>query len=248
MIQNIFSIQIEKLIAWGSGVTVDAPPHDSFLFLSEESYFLKEINPAQARRLSLLTKVSVDLALRVSKEIEVDHIVFSSRHGEIESSTKLLSMIGDKDVLSPMLFSQSVHNTSIGTFTLLKKLRSAATSLGNGRSSFMAGMVSAYLYLKENPTKKVLYISGDERIPDVFSDSLAEKNVPYAMAMILSLPFEDAQDNSIKIEFKMNPNKKEKPQKNLDPQGIEFLKWFFSNLESVEFIDDSFRWILDKSK
>jgi len=244
----MMTINIRRLRAWSPSFLgnekTTLPPID-FSIQSEAKYSPSMISPSQGRRLSDLTKTCVDLGLRVTENQAVDHIIFSSRYGELANATQLLEMIGQKDELSPMLFSQSVHNAAIGTYTLLKKTHAPTTSLGGGKNSFMMGLVSCATYLKENPQAQLLYITADETVPAVFENGLTEANIPFSAAMLLS-----ASGPGQSLGFEMNASSNlgsaTHAEKNQNPQSIEFLKWFFSESPSLELSSQAMSWSLNK--
>jgi hypothetical protein len=241
----MLSMTVHRLLAWSPNFSVSEKSTLSsvdFSVQNSDKYVPTVISAAQSRRLSDLTKSSVDLALRLTHDTLVDHVVFSSRHGELVNATKLLEMIGKNEVLSPMLFSQSVHNAAIGSYTLLKKNHAATTSLGGGKNSFMMGLVSCAIYLKENPHAQVLYIAADERVPATFENSLREENVPHAAAFLFS-----NSKNGCELNFSLasGDGKISRPQ-NTTPQTLEFLDWFFSPTNSKELNGEQMTWNLSK--
>ncbi len=239
----MYKLNIEKLIGWAPDLSIErgaSIPKD-FEILSGQISF-KNISANQARRLSSLTKVSAELALEVLHEKSVDHIVFSSRHGELINSTQLLEMIANNEVLSPTLFSQSVHNTAVGALSILKQTNVPTTSLGGGRNGFLYGLISSYLSLQENPTRKVLYLCADEKIPEIFSARLEEENIPFAVAMILSLDFDQ---NGIGLEI--SNSTAVDASKDPVPQALRFLKWLFQQNDSLHLANGPTDWILSKA-
>jgi hypothetical protein len=243
----MMTIQIRRLQAWSPAfldIKNSTLPAVDFSIQSEDKYPTSMISSSQGRRLSELTKTCVDLGLRVTEAQAPDHIVLSSRHGELQNATQLLEMIGQKEVLSPTLFSQSVHNAAIGTYTLIKKTHAATTSLSGGKNGFMMGLVSCAAYLKENPLAQVLYITADEKVPTIFENGLAEINIPHSAAMLLSA---SGSGQSFKFELNASHNLSSTAnEKNQTPQAINFLKWFFSESKSLELDGQSMSWSLHK--
>lgn len=118
-----------------------------------------------ARRMSPLSKLTVGLATEVSDAADFDHAVFSSRYGELKNTVALIKMLVEKEELSPTKFSQSVHNTSSGLFSILSKSNVSMESVSAGRQSFQMGLVSSLAYLKTNPGSTVLYVYSDDEVP-----------------------------------------------------------------------------------
>ncbi len=117
------------------------------------------------RRMSSLSKLAVQSALQLVAEQEVDYIVFSSRHGELTRTASLLQDVIDGHDASPMAFSQSVHNTASGLFTIASKRAVPVNSIAACENSLPNAMIEAYAYLQQHPTHKVLLVDFDEPLP-----------------------------------------------------------------------------------
>lgn len=216
-------------------------PQDDFnysLSCKATDYVSENITKNQSRRMSELTRISVDLALKVSGGKNIDHVVFASRHGELINSTELLSMMAEGEILSPTLFSQSVHNTAVGVYSVLAKNRAAATAVAAGANSFHMGLISSYAFLQKHPQANILYISADQLIPEAFSTSLKEENRVYALAAVLNLR---PLGRSVRLS-------QESLQSVAEPimalQAVSFLKWFFSPqaTQSTKIEGEGFVW------
>lgn len=224
----MLALAVEGIIAWSpffSTLRTSATNSAPFIFGDDENYVSQLLTLAQSRRLSVLTKISVDLGLRISQGVVLDHIITSSRHGELAHTSELLMMIGKHEVLSPTLFAQSVHNTSAGSFSIIKKTNRPATSLSGGKDSFMMGLISSFIYLEENPKAQVLYISADTRVPQDFCIDLKETNIPFAVALLLK---HRDSDSERRIAFTESMHKNLLENELSLPQTLDFLEWFFS--------------------
>lgn len=243
----MIGIKIRRLIAWSpvfSGLQPSGGLEPAFLVQFEQKYSPQKISSAQSRRLSDLTKISVDLGLRVTEGESVDHVVFSSRHGELFNSVQLLQMIGQKEVLSPTLFSQSVHNTSVGTYSLLKKIHAAATALSSGKNGFIMGLVSAAAYLNENPRAQVLYISSDSVVPVELAIGLREENISFGVAMVVE-KIDEGRAGECQIQFSPSSERASVAGISL-PQPVEFLQWLFSSQAKHNLLGDRTSWTVQK--
>lgn len=239
----MLNLNIKSLRAWSPAFHLLKSEFSGldFAFNFDERPVAQEIPPSATRRLSSLTRISVDLGLQICKTAKADHIVFSSRHGEIHNATELLRSIGREQILSPTIFSQSVHNTSIGVLSLLQKNHAATTALASGANSFVAGLVSCAMYLQENPNSPVAYIFADEKISEIFSQHLVEENIPYAIAMLVT---GSNQGLSLTLE---GPKTRVDQGVSSTPQGILFSKWIFSNLSELILNGDTCSWALSRS-
>ena len=178
-------------------------------------YLLSQVSPAQARRWSDYTKLAVDIALKASRETKIDHVISASRHGEISTSASLIKMIQKKEVLSPMLFSQSVHNSAVGVYSIQTNCLAGTTAISAGADTFFSGLVSAFCFLQSQPKANVLFIAADTKIPAEYAKDLDEDNFSYALAMVVR---SDNCDTGTKI------NLRDIRTQDKTPQAVHFLK------------------------
>ncbi len=115
----------------------------------------------------------------------VDFIVYSSAHGELGLSYELLEDLILGKPLSPTQFSQSVHNSIPGFFTIETKNNAPTTSIAAGKNSLLMGIISALNHLYANPCEHVLVIYSDARVPQIYEEKLSEKNEAAVISMIL---------------------------------------------------------------
>lgn len=230
----MFYLRVGSFLAWSPALAeVDSCE-------SDQHYKSRLIQPAQARRLSELSKTAVDLALRVSEGKSISHIVLASRHGEIVRSVQLLQMIAAREELSPTSFAQSVHNTSVGIYTVLQKTHAPTTALGSGADGFMMGLVSSAGFLRSSPQDRVLFIAADEQVPEIIAGPMTEKNVPYALAMVLEL---DGLGEGFQFCIeKPDARVEEKP----DVQAIQFVRWLCSKEKQTRLTGVNRSWGLSR--
>jgi hypothetical protein len=138
------------------------------------------------RRMSALAKMAVQVALEATVDVHADYLVFCSQHGELPRTRELLATIVNGGELSPMSFSQSVHNTSAGLYTIIKQSQVPTTSLAAGASTFAYGWIEAETYLRAHPTRRVLLVSYDEVLPSEYRAYSREEQRSYALALLLA--------------------------------------------------------------
>lgn len=136
--------------------------------------------------MSALSKLAVQVALRAAGESRADFLVFCSQHGELIRSRELLGNIAEGTELSPTSFSQSVHNTSAGLYTIISRSRVPATALASGASTFAYGWLEAEAYITENPSARVLLVSYDDLLPTEYLPNSKQKQCMYGVALMLS--------------------------------------------------------------
>lgn len=198
-------ISIHRLKAWYQSSEEKKHPaleefSDSIDISSSPELLLEKINKRMARRLSPLTKMTVEMAWQVhSQSPPINYMVFSSRHGEIKTSTELIDLIADDELLSPMKFSQSVHNTSAGQFAIFHGEKAPSTSIAAGENSFAAGLVLAGNYSHLHPDHSILYIFSDRTLPERYHSAkdanLDSTSLVIAMAISQQKNFELNLDN-----------------------------------------------------
>ena len=115
---------ISKCVAWAPGLESE---QDWRLWQQGEKALTDELTlpqlttiPAmQRRRLSPFAKVALHCALEASAEHQANiPCVFSSRHGDLHRTTKLIENIALSKDLSPTQFGLSVHNAAAGLFSI----------------------------------------------------------------------------------------------------------------------------------
>jgi len=146
------------------------------------------IKPIVRRRMSSLSKLAVQAALQMSLDEAIDYIVFSSRHGELTRTVKLIEDIIKGEDASPMAFSQSVHNTAAGLLTISSNRATPVTSLAAVESTLHHALIEASIYLHENPLHRALVVDFDEPLPVQYA-AYEESDKPYqgyAFSAILS--------------------------------------------------------------
>ena len=147
------------------------------------------IKPMMRRRMSSLSKLALQTALKISADETIDYIVFSSRHGELTRTVKLIEDIIKGDDASPMAFSQSVHNTAAGLFTISANRATPVTSLAAVESTLHHALIEAAIYLQQHPQQRVLVVDFDEPLPKQYEKYEPSHNKPYqgyAFAALLS--------------------------------------------------------------
>lgn len=139
-----------------------------------------------ARRLSGGSRAAVECGLALLARQQVDAIVFTSRHGELERNLRILTSLADQQPMSPTDFAMSVHNSAVGSLTIAAKAPLVSTSIAAGIDSFQQGLVEVSA-LHQAGYQQVLLVDFDGIVPDYYLPWLADHsvNVPYAVALLL---------------------------------------------------------------
>ena len=187
----------------------------------------KAIPPMIKRRCSQLSKMCLEVAAQASKDQAVDYAVFCSQHGELDHSISLLQSICQEELLSPMSFVQSVHNTSSGLYTIIHKMQQNCTSIAAGDSTFLMGMLDAIVWLQGHPDDQVLVVMGDNYIPEIFAPLKVPNNHQYAVAFLLRCA--KTGDRGFNADFFSN---QEEISHSL-PLALEFLQWWLGKSDTL---------------
>ncbi|MGI2259701.1 beta-ketoacyl synthase chain length factor [Shewanella sp. GXUN23E] len=144
------------------------------------------IPPMMRRRMSSLSKMAVQTALSLTRGLRPDFVVFSSRHSELPRTVLLVEAILKGEDASPMAFSQSVHNTASGLYTIAAGHAVPVTSVSAGEDSLHAGLIEAAAYLACHPQHTVLLVDFDEPMPAPYDRFENQPHQGYALGMVLS--------------------------------------------------------------
>ncbi|MGF1759100.1 beta-ketoacyl synthase chain length factor [Photobacterium sagamiensis] len=141
------------------------------------------------RRMSSLSKLAMQTAISLTQQTpdqDIDYIVFSSRHGELTRTVKLLQDILNGEDASPTAFSQSVHNTAAGLFTIATRKAIPVASIGAGENTLHSALIEAAAYLAEYPNHNVLVVDFDEPLPIPYQQFDVGHYQGYALGMVLT--------------------------------------------------------------
>lgn len=175
-----------------------------------------DIPAMMRRRMSPLSKLAVQTAIELLNQHQVDYLVFSSRHGELHRSVALVEDIINGEEASPMAFSQSVHNTAAGLATIATKQPIPLTSIAAAENTFQSAILEAWLFLSDNPDKKVLLVDFDEPMPDSYLEYENQQYQGFGLGLILSHGDGFTVQSGISAKCSNHPL----------PQGLAFLQHY----------------------
>ncbi|WP_028773461.1 beta-ketoacyl synthase chain length factor [Shewanella waksmanii] len=145
---------------------------------------LAQVPAMQRRRFSRLSKMLLEVAFQCQAPAQCRSI-FASRHGELHRTLGLLKDIIKDEPISPIGFSQSVHNTASGLYTILTDNQAPSTSIAACQQSLLQALIEAYCQLAQQP-EPLLLAFGDEPVPDIYANFVNESELPIAMALLLT--------------------------------------------------------------
>ena len=117
-----------------------------FSYSTGENLDLSSIPMNMRRKLSPVGKIAMSTMLDCYGENSDDiKLVYASQYGELERVVKLIKQEQEENEISPTGFSFSVHNSTVGLFSLLKKIYSSYNSIAGGEESFSVGLLDAIM-------------------------------------------------------------------------------------------------------
>ena len=109
-----------------------------------ENINLSEVPMMLRRKLSPAGKIALATMLECYDDSGLK-LVYASRYGELERVVKLIKQEHEENEISPAGFSFSVHNSTIGLFSLLKNIHKSYNSIAAGEETFPCGLLDAIL-------------------------------------------------------------------------------------------------------
>lgn len=109
-----------------------------------EDIDLSAIPMMMRRKLSPVGKIAMSTLLKCYENEDVK-LVYASRYGELERVVKLIKQEHEENEISPTGFSFSVHNSTIGLFSLMKTIYNSYNSIAAGENSFSSGLLDAVM-------------------------------------------------------------------------------------------------------
>ncbi|CDG87369.1 beta-ketoacyl synthase chain length factor [Xenorhabdus bovienii] len=185
-----------------------------------------------ARRLSSGSRLAVDCGLSILRRNEVDAVVYTSRHGELERNYQILVNLAQEECVSPTNFAMSVHNSSVGNLTIVAKAPLVSSSISAGVDSFQQGLLEV-LTLFHAGYGKVLLVDFDGYLPSFYHDVIGAKTPTYPFAVALLLQ----QGKSLHCE--------KQPSSNTEPglpQSLQFLHGWLSHTQGFTVTGDHCQW------
>ena len=175
---NSIKMIVKNWSAWMPGMIDDRVQVD-----------LSFANPMMRRRLSKLSRITLHTAhncFQKTQHHENIILIFCSQYGEIQQTSEILKTLAEKEDVSPLAFSQSVHNTSVGLFSIAEKLQSPSIVISAGNSSLEFAFIEAWAQMQTDHKSNILLVYHDEPLPKVFSASRKNLDSPIALAFLLA--------------------------------------------------------------
>lgn len=219
-LKKLLSCHIQNWAAWAPGLETNDDwlayaKHPASIPNDTTVPDLSHLPPMFRRRLSQLSKLSIHVALQLTKESIPT--IFSSRFGQIITTSNLLTKLHASETLSPAAFSMSVHNTTSGLNSIATKNTATSTAISGGQATLEATLTEAYGLLLDHP--EVLVIIGEEKVPESYHQVLPDPPPPFCIGLLLS-----QSGTAPKLHMTHQPGQADAPVTN-DYPALAFFQW-----------------------
>ena len=216
----ILKFGIEHWDAWAPGLREKS---DWQTFLTSDESRLPEgsaisylyLTPRQRRRLSDISKITLDVAVGAVGKYQQVPTVFASRRGEVSRMAELLQDICSSGEASPTAFSLSVHNTASGLFSIQTGNTAPSTAIAAGHDTVLSALVEACAQIACGHDKVLLVISEDV-MPEVYAPFQQEGEHSIAAAFLLT--------NTDDYQLEVTPSLVEQAAQSTSEQLVQLLK------------------------
>ncbi len=192
-VRNQIEVTVDRWAAWAPGVE---SPSDWQQWARGERSFgpmdakpdVSFVKPIVRRRLSRLSRMSLEVAEGCRVNETAPFYVFCSRFGECTRTLEALNGLVRGEPISPTVFSQSVHNTSAGHYTINNKDQAPTTTVAAAEATLEAGFLEAWTALESGKASRVLVVYHDEPLAEPFKKPAPVLDIPLAAAFVIGLP------------------------------------------------------------
>ena len=213
---------------------------DRFELDSQDIPKLGWVPPMQRRRLSKFMKMALYCAYESSAHYSQSiPMVFSSRHGDLHKTSKLLDSVASDQDLSPTDFSMSVHNACSGLFSILTKNQESMNTIAAGKQTFYMALCDAYARLKAGIHEAVLVVHCDQVLPDVYTDFSDELQIDHALAFVMTLSGDEM------VQFSRSAT--EQQATTHVPFSIQFMDWITSAQNEMSVTLSNSVWLCERN-
>lgn len=199
---------------------------------------LSELPMMTARRLSSGSRLAVECGLAMLRRHEIDAVLYTSRHGELERNYRILHALALEQALSPTDFALSVHNSAVGNLTIAAKKPIASSSLSAGRDTFQQGLYEVMALLQAG-YQRVLMVDFDGFLPEFYHPQLppAMPTWPYAVAWVIEAG----------SQWRCKAQRHDAVEESTLPQSLLFLQYYLQNARAFTLPGERVQWQWSRS-
>lgn len=164
---------------------------------------LEYVDTLFKRRLSQISKMTIEVVHGVLEGNEDAKLVFASFRGEISRQLKInKSLVEDSEVL-PAQFSISVFNTPPAVASIALKMKGGYTAVYPSKGNFSSALMAAIAPVICKKESKIIFSYADEKIPDEYAGAAKEaaNEKPIAFACVISSEKTDESKEISRFDF-----------------------------------------------
>lgn len=206
-------------------------PHD--IVPSAPQSKLTELSMMTARRLNSGSRLAVECGLAMLRRQQIDAVLYTSRHGELERNYRILQAIATQQAVSPTDFAMSVHNSAAGHLTIAAQKNVAVSSLSAGIDTFQQGLCEVVCLLQAG-YQRVLMVDFDGFLPEFYHPYLPEQMPTWAYAVALVFEAGEIMQCESKPE-----GQGEEPSL---PQSLQFLQHYLDGTSTFAITGERLKW------
>ncbi|WP_417445610.1 beta-ketoacyl synthase chain length factor [Kangiella sp.] len=205
-----------------------------------ETISLKQIPPIKRRRLSGLSKLAMHSSLNCLEQCNINPeqtmTVFASQHGELNRTISIVKSMFEEHEVSPKDFSLSVHNASLGLFSIFTNNTHPGTSIAANSNTFGYALLESYNQLQRFPSSQVLLTCFDLEVGPPFSELQDTLYPSYSLSLLLSQPV----DNQPVVSFSYTDLEEHKTPD--FPLALRFFDFLHSDSQQQTIHSQDTRW------
>jgi 3-oxoacyl-(acyl-carrier-protein) synthase len=188
---NTEEAYITRLSAWAPGIESsrewDEWALDKRSILSEiKAPGITYTDSIFRRRLSQISKMSIQVIHDLLPLGEDAKILFSSFRGELSREYQIFKMLREEGAPSPAAFSLSGFNTPVALASIAFGLRGGYSAIYPANNSFVTCISTAQAMLFSGTTEELVLVYADEHIPPECGGFFRECPAPAAFGLLLS--------------------------------------------------------------
>lgn len=115
-----------------------------YSYIKDEEADVSFIPMMTRRKLDKFGRAALYTLYKVYENGEPD-LVFASEYGDVERVVKLINQRNEEGEVSPAGFSSSVHNASVGLFSMLEKNKRGYNAISAGKKTIAVGFLESIL-------------------------------------------------------------------------------------------------------
>ena len=167
-------IYVARFSAWASGIE-NADEWNEWalgkrqLCLSGESPAITFTDPMFRRRLSQISKMTIQVVHDLLPVDEDTKMIFLSIRGELSKQYIINRMVIEEKAVMPAAFSFSVFNTPIALASMAFNLKGGYSALYQEQNSFSSGLAAACAALLAGVKDELIVVYADEAVPQEYA-------------------------------------------------------------------------------